>query len=87
MRTDLQSALVLLLVHVHVDAAAVVLHGDAAVFVDGDFDVGAITGQRFVDGVVHRLVNEVVETLLGDVADVHGRALAHSLKAFQHLNV
>jgi hypothetical protein len=29
----------------------------------------------------------VVETLLTDVSDIHGRTLAHSLKSFEHLNI
>ena len=73
--------------HVHGDTAAVVLNGDAIVFVDCNFNMRAITSQGFVDRVVHRLVNEVVQTFLADVADVHGRALAYGFQTFQHLNV
>ena len=84
---DLEGALVLFLVHVHGDASSVVLHGDAPVLVDGDFDVGAVAGEGLVDGVVHGLIDEVVQTLLGDVADVHGRTLSHGLESFEDLDV
>ena len=77
----------LFFVHVHGDAAAVVDNGDRVVFVDGDLDVRGIAGESFVYGVVYDLVHEVVESLGGDVADVHCRALAYGLQAFEHLDV
>ena len=83
----LQSTLVLLLVHVNRDASSVVLDGDALVGIDGDLNMRAVAGQGLVDGVVHRLVDKVVETLLADVTNVHGRTLAHSFKPFQYLNI
>ena len=79
--------LVELCVHIYGDSASVVLHGDAFVLVDGHLDVGAIACHRLVDGVVHGLVHEVVESLFADVADVHCRAFAHCFKSFEHLNV
>ena len=69
------------------DATAVVLDGDAAVLVDGHLDVCAVAGHGLVDAVVHRLVHQVVQALLADVANIHGGALAYGLKAFQHLYV
>ena len=44
----LEGRLVHLLVLVHGNAAAVVLHGDGVVLVDGDLDVGAKARHRFV---------------------------------------
>ena len=49
--------------------------------------MGAEAGEGFVDGVVDNFVDEVVETFFTDVADVHGRALAHCFEAFQYLDV
>ena len=76
-----------LLVDAHGDAAAPVLHGDAAVFVDGDLDAVAVAGHRFVDGVVHDLVDHVVQRLDVGAADVHARATPHRLQPFKHLDV
>ena len=84
---NLQSALSLFLVHVHGDTATIVLHGYAIVFVNRYLDVCTISGQCLVDGVVHSLVNEVVQTLLADVADVHGGALAYSFQTLKNLDV
>ena len=83
---DLQRRPALLFVVVGRDAAAVVPHGDRTVFVDRHFDIRAIAGQRLVDRVVDHLVYQVMESLLADVADVHGRTLAHGLQPFQHLD-
>src|SRR5690606_10514301 len=43
------------------DAAAIVFHGEAAVRVDGDRDLRAVTGERLVHRVVDHLVDELVE--------------------------
>ena len=53
-----------LVVHLHAggDAAAVVGDADGVVRVDGDHDVVAVAGQRFVDRVVHNLEHQVVQT-------------------------
>ena len=42
--------------------------------------------QRLVDGVVHHLVDQVVQAVDGGVADVHAGALAHRFKAFEDCN-
>ncbi len=49
---------------VHRDAAAVVGHPDPAVGEQGDLDPVAVTGQRLIDGVVHHLLDQVVQTAL-----------------------
>ena len=77
----------LLLVVVGRNTAAVVPDGDGVVLVDRHVDVGAVARQRLVDRVVHDLVNQVVETLLADVADVHGGTLAHRFEALEDLDV
>ena len=84
---DLQRRPALLFVVVGRDAAAVVPHGDRTVFVDRHFDIRAIAGQRLVDRVVDHLVYQVMESLLADVADVHGGTLAHRFETFKDLNV
>ena len=53
------------LVHVHRNAAAVVDDRDRPVDVDGDVDVLAEAGERFVDRVVDDLVDEVVQSRPG----------------------
>ena len=83
----LKGALVELLVLVNGDAAAVVLDGTAAVGIDGDLYVGAVAGHGLVDTVVNGLVDQVVQSFFAHVADIHGRAFAYRLQAFEDLDV
>ena len=76
-----------LLVLVDRNTTTIILDGDGVVFVDGHFDMCAEPGHRLVDRVVDGLVNQMVQTLLTNVANVHGGALANGLKALKHLNV
>ena len=69
------------------DAAAIVRYFDDVAGLDGDFDVGAVARQRLVDGVIDDLIDEVVQTGRPGGADIHTGALAHSLQAFQDLDL
>ena len=79
----------MLVVHLHAggDAAAVVGDGNRVVGVDGDDDVVAVAGQRFVDGVVDDFVDAMVETRFVRITDVHTGSLAHGLEALEALDV
>jgi hypothetical protein len=70
----------------HGDAAPVVLDGQGPVRVDDQLDRGRVAGERLVDGVVHHLVDQVVQPLGAGAADVHVRALAHRLEALEDLD-
>src|SRR5581483_6946468 len=84
---DLDGRQLLLGVDVDRDPAAVVLDGARAVLVEDDRDVLRVSRERFVDGVVHGFVDELVEPPLGGVADIHAGALANSLEAFEDLDL
>ena len=84
---DLDRRAALLLVHRDGDPAAVVDDGDRVVGVDRDGDLGAVAGERLVDGVVDDLVDEMVQAHHAGRADVHAGALADGLEAFQHRDV
>ena len=49
--------------------------------------VSQIPGQRLVDRVVDDLVNQMVQPDRARRPDVHRRALAHGLEAFEHLDL
>jgi hypothetical protein len=49
--------------YAHGDAAAIVLDPDYVVFLENHHDVGAVAGQGLIDGVVHDLIDEVVEPI------------------------
>ncbi|GIW42317.1 MAG: hypothetical protein KatS3mg076_2894 [Candidatus Binatia bacterium] len=74
-------------VRVHRDAAPVVLHAHASVEVKGDPDPVTCPGERLVDGVVHHFENEMVETPLGSVADVHAGPLSNGLEPLEDTDV
>jgi hypothetical protein len=74
---DLHGGLPLLGHQVHGDAAAVVLHGEGAVWVQGGGDLRGVARQGLVHGVVQDLLEEVVVALHPRAADVHGGAVAH----------
>jgi len=81
---DLDRRPVLHGVVVHRDAAAVVVDPDSAIGQQRHVDGVAVPGQRLVHGVVHDLVDEVMQPALAGRADVHSRALADSLKALEY---
>ena len=67
-------------------AAAVVGHADGIVGMDGYGDFVAMSGERFVNGVVEHLEHHVVQAAaVLRVADIHTRAFAYRFQAFQHL--
>ena len=68
------------------DAAAVVEDGQAVARLQRDLDAAGVAG----DGLVHRIVDdlggEVVERAGVGAADVHARAAADGLQAFEDLD-
>ena len=66
------------------DAAAIVAHRDGIIDMDDNFHPVAEAGHSFVDGVVHHFVHEMVQAASVGTADIHGRTLANSGKAFKH---
>ncbi len=77
---------VFLRVHGHGDAATVVLNGDRIAFVDGYFYGCGMAGKRFVNGVVHNFIDQVVQTFLTHIADVHRGAFTNGFESFQDLD-
>jgi hypothetical protein len=69
------------------DPAPVVLDAAAAVGEHRDDDAVGEAGHRLVDGVVDDFPDEMVEAGQPGGADVHARAFAHRVEAFEHLDV
>ena len=76
-----------LLMHVGRNAAAIVGDGAGAVGIKRDGDEIGMAGQRLVNGVVHDLIDHVMQAgpVIG-VADIHAGPLAHRVEALQHLD-
>ena len=71
--------------NIHGNTTAVIGDGDGVTLVDGHGNVRAVAGQRLVDGVVHDLIYQVVQTAGAGGADIHTRPLPHSLQPLQYL--
>ena len=76
-----------LVLHAHRDATAVVGNIHHVSGQQAHLDLVAKACQGFVDGVVHDLIHQVVKAPGACGANVHTRALAHCLQAFQHLDL
>jgi hypothetical protein len=70
------------------DTATVVDHRHRPVTVQDHADVGAMSGQCLVDGVVDDLENHVVEagSVVG-IADIHARALSDCVESTEDFDV
>src|SRR3546814_16996405 len=54
---------------------------------NGDVDFGAMTGQRFIDGVIQHFKHAVMQTsAVRGVANVHARALAYRFQSLKNLD-
>ena len=82
-----RAPLVVVVLDVGRNAAAVVDDRHRVVGVDDDLDVVAVARQRLVDRVVEHLEHHVMQAgAVGRVADVHARALAYGIEALQDLD-
>ena len=84
---DLERGAPRLRLNVDGDTAAVIDNGDGVALVDRHFNFRAVACKRFVNGVIHNFVDEVVQAAHRRRSDVHARALAHRLQSFEHLNL
>ena len=73
--------------HIRRDAAAVITDKRGAVFSENNRDLVAMPSQGLIHGIVHHLVNEMVEATRPCCTDVHPRALPHRFESFKDLNL
>ena len=69
------------------NAAAIIGNGDAVVLMNHHVDIRAVACQRLIYGIVHHLVDKVMESPFRGAADVHARTLPDCLQPFQNLNL
>ena len=74
-------------VHAGGNAAPVIFHRNRAIGVQFDQNEVAMPRQRLVDGIVRDFEHHVVQarSVVG-IADIHPRALAHRIEAFENLD-
>ncbi len=75
------------LMHADRNSAAVVADGGRTVGIEDNFGFVAVTGERFVDGVIQNFINHMMQAgaVIG-VADVHSRTFANRVQPAQNLN-
>ena len=81
---DLERRAFLGRMHIDRNAAAVILDRDPIVAQDDDVDFGAEAGERLVDRVVDDLGDQMMQSALGGVADIHAGALAYRLETLEN---
>ena len=74
-------------VNAYGNAAAIVRHFAGAILIERDGNLRGIAIGRLVDGVVHNLPNHMVQPARARGTNVHSRAHAHRIQAFQYLNI
>ena len=84
---DLQRRSAGLGLDVHGDAPSVVGDGDGVAGVDGHGDVLTVAGKGLIDGIVHDLINQMVQTGNRGGADIHTGTLANRFQTLQNLNL
>jgi hypothetical protein len=72
--------------HIDWDAAAIIFDRDTIVAEYDYVNLGAETRERFVNGIIDYLADQVMEPALGGITDVHARASAHRLEPFENLD-
>ena len=73
-----------LFVHVNGNTASIVGNPDAVVGLNGDFHMAGKSCKRFVDTVIDRFIDQMMQTPFSGVADVHTRAFPHCFQTFEH---
>ena len=77
----LKSTFVFIVLHrVYWDTTPVVLHTDASILVDDYLDMGTVSCECFIDGVIHHLIHQVVKTTAIGRSDIHRRSFSDRFK-------
>ena len=82
-----KGALVLLFMHIHGDTAAIIHNSYRIILVYRNFDMSAKSGKGLIYRVINHFINKMMQAFYTDIADIHGRTLAHCLQTLEHLNV
>ncbi len=69
------------------NATAIILNGNGIIGMNGHDDITTVTGERFVDCVIHDLEYHVVQTgAVIRIADIHTRTFAYRIQPFQNFD-
>ena len=81
----LQSRLSRLLLYIYRDSSSVVAHGDRIVLMDSYLDMCTEARQCLIDGIVHDLIYQMMETARGSRPYIHTGSAPDRLKSFEYL--
>ena len=79
---DFQRAAFFLGMHAGGNTTAIVLHTDGIIFMNADRDMFTVSGQGFINRVVHHFINQVMQAFYPHIADIHGGAFTNGLQTF-----
>ncbi len=69
------------------DAPSVILHCNGIIFMYGHLNMTAVSGQRFINGIIHDLIDQMMQSSEGDVINIHSGPFPDRLKSFQDLDL
>ena len=69
------------------ESTAVIHDANGAVFAQGYINLCAETSERFVNGIVDNLIDQVMQAAYIGRADIHARTLPDSFEAFKNLDL
>ena len=69
------------------NTTTVILDGNDITLPNFYLDMITISSQRFINGVVYNLIDQVVQSCCGLRTNIHTRALSDCFQSLQHLNL
>ena len=76
-----------LFLNIYRDSTSIVLNADNIPVLNGYGDIMTIPGKRFINSVVHNLVNQMMKTGRRGGPDIHTRSFSYCFQPFQNLNL
>ena len=73
-----------LFVHIYRDSTSVVCYSTGTVLLQNYIDQAAVSCQMFIYGIIHDLVDQMIQSLPGYTSDIHTRTFADRFQSFQN---
>src|SRR3546814_17543722 len=74
-------------VNIDRDAPAIVPYGNGIVFMDRYENLVTMTCHGLIDGVIHHLIDQMMQPFGAYIPALNSRAFAHRLPSFKHLYI
>ncbi len=83
---DLGRRLFLRRMHIDRNTTTVVFHRDRTINMNSYRDFVTVSGQTFINGVIHHFIDQMVQTLGTGRTNIHGRPLTNCGQSFKNLD-